>query len=255
MDLITVDTRSPQEEAESQKRVNELISEFEKCDRSELNSFQPPALPPNVPGKLIAFGEKVLVASEMANIEPVSLESSDRISSLKQTWFLLQRLSKNSLRDRSLIASRLIEPIVMGAVVALIFFQLTNTLVDITSAIAAIYSSVSIQPYLILLAIVIQCKWKAYHSTETKLVSISDSKEFPVFDREYSDKMVDAGPYFLAQTLSSLPWALGTPLLFCLPFYYIVDLREGYSSFLWFYAIMTAVQVSLYLYDSCDTSN
>lgn len=59
--------------------------------------------------------------------------------------------------------------------------------------------------------------------------------------------MVTPFPYFIAQILISLPWAILTPMLFCLPYYFIIDLREGWEYFLWFYAIIAAVQVITFL--------
>ena len=56
--------------------------------------------------------------------------------------------------------------------------------------------------------------------------------------------MVNVIPYFLAQTIISLPWAIITPALFSIPFYFMVDLRPGWQYFLWFYLIITVTSVS-----------
>ena len=72
------------------------------------------------------------------------------------------------------------------------------------------------------------------------------SEELPVFDRDYSDKMLNVVPYFLAQVLNSGLFALITPVLFSVPYYYIVSFRPGFEYFLWFCVILGVLQVRFF---------
>lgn len=156
MDLITIDTRSSQEEDQSQARVQKLIEEFKKTDSSSLNSYNLPKIEGNK-SNLLAIGEKKRVKKVMKGTSSWKT-NSQKISIFMQIFIIFHKLFINMRRDKAIIFAKLFEPIVMGIVVALIFFQLDSTFVDIQSSIAALYSAVSIQPYLILLAAIIQCK-------------------------------------------------------------------------------------------------
>lgn len=158
MDLITIDTRSPEEEAETRARVDTLLEAYSKTETDQLNSYQPPKQKDNI-GNLLAIGDKKKVKSEMKGIRKRGSDSSHKISPLYQTFLLVQRLSLNTLRDKPLVIGKLIEPILMGVVVALIFFQLGTTLQDISASIAAVYSAANLQPYLVLLASQVQSKY------------------------------------------------------------------------------------------------
>ena len=157
MDLITIDTRSSQEEEQSKATVKKLIDEFGKTDLSSLNTYNPPFIEGNK-SNLLAIGNKHRVKKEMKGISTWKT-NSHKISIFVQIFILFQKLAINMLRDRSLIIGKLLEPILMGLSVAYIFFQLESTVVDIQASIAAIYAAVSLQPYLILLAILIQCNF------------------------------------------------------------------------------------------------
>jgi len=227
LDLITVDTRNPDDERESMDRVNGLVKSFESTDQNLLNRYKG-RFQTKQQEAILALGGTAEANELMGNRTPHPLESSDRISDFLLTWYLFRRLAINTYRNHALVASKLLEPLIMGFIVALIFYQMGSSLVDITSTVASLYNVSAIQPYLVLLTSVIQY-----------------CTEFLVFDREYSDKMIRAGPYFAAQMIISLFWGILTPLLFAVAFYFIADLRDGWIHFLWFYVLLGGTQYAM----------
>ena len=156
MDLITVDTSSEELEKESAKRLQLLTSAYSSADKEALINYTP-RNPDTSKGNLFATGAKKEIKKHMKR-KP-KLTEPQRASVFYQTYILVLRLALNTFRDRTLMISKLLEPILMGICVAFIFFQLGTSLVEIEASIAAIYCVVSLQPYLVLLGIIIQCEF------------------------------------------------------------------------------------------------
>ena len=149
-----------------------------------------------------------------------------RIHWLMQIFILTKKLGMNTYRDRSALIGRFLQGILMGFSVGFIFYQLNYSPTDLRARVGSIYLSASLEPYIVLLLALIQC-----------------SGELKVFDREYSDGMVDVFPYYIASMISSAPLAILSPFTYCIPFYYLVGLRSGFGYFFWFYLILSTVQV------------
>ena len=171
---------------------------------------------------VMAMGEKEKVRKERKKRRYEEIFDISRIFWLMQTFILTRKMMVNTYRDSSLVIGRILQGIAMGVIVGCIFYQLGYTPTDIRSRVSALYSSASLEPYIILL-----------------LILISSSTELLVFDREYADGMIDVLPYFLASCISSFPLSIIIPGSFCIPFYYLVGLRSGWEYMGWFYAIMT----------------
>ena len=148
MDLITVDNRTDETEAECKHRLDELVNCYKETDQYVVTRLGEEELRPYTQ-PLYAIGEKKETRKNKL--------STKRISSILQTFILFHRLFKNTMRNKTLVFGKIAEAILMGIIVGLIFFQLNaNSAVDIRSTVSAVYAAASMQPYLILLGAMIQ---------------------------------------------------------------------------------------------------
>ena len=65
--------------------------------------------------------------------------------------------------------------------------------------------------------------------------------EAAIVRREQANGLYSVGPYFLAKTLSDLPWQTTAPALFGIIFYWMVGLNPGAAQFFTFLGIFVLV--------------
>lgn len=154
VDLISIDNSNDLLYQNSKKRLKLLVKSFKNIkydytshiikEKTELNDL---------------FLKKNSLGSPIKNI-----------SVFLQTWILLQRNFKNLIRDRyiflnkhiynyfrMIFLSRFLEAILMSIILGGIFYKLGINLEGIRSRISFLYIVGSLQPYLILIATILQC--------------------------------------------------------------------------------------------------
>jgi len=171
LDLISVDSRTPQAARESLDRISLLVELFARSNASEemdssldraatqaedaLEDRHGVCEPSSSP--LSVVGSACIAPPSSAVFRVDDSTARSRINYFSQTLVLLQRSLINMARDRMVILSRVLEALLLGFLVGMIFFQLEDTPSGIKSRIAALYSASSLQPFLIMLSIIIQC--------------------------------------------------------------------------------------------------
>jgi ABC-type multidrug transport system ATPase subunit len=195
IDLSAVDTRTPQQEAASLERVNSLIQNWK--DNQYFST---------------------VAVSERNNESPKQLMKA---SLAKEVTILTRRSMLLSFRDPMGILGLLLEAMLMGVVLGLIFLRLKGDLAGIRSMLGLIYAGVSAQAYLILLY-------------ETYRLCGPDLK---VFDREHNEDCVSVFGYLISRRLAkALTEDLFVPLIFSVSY---IDCLS--MSLIFFFLLLTFV--------------
>lgn len=216
LDLIAIDLRSPEVERASYKRLAKLTAQYRDAQQQQLQQQR----------DLLDPGTAQAAHSKEARDHIFNQMKQQHVNVVVQMLVLVARAFKNIVRDKMVIMVRLIEALLMGVCVGGIFYQMdTDNVASLRSRSAALYAIVSLQPYLIMLATIVQ-----YES------------ELKVFSREYFDNMVGVVPYFMSMLLTSLPFSAVLPSVFCAIVYWMAGLRPEWEAFLWFLLIMTVMQ-------------
>jgi hypothetical protein len=173
LDLISIDRRSVAAERQSLERIEHLVQHFARSQSSAALDSSLSRLADMIDE---SADQQACAGSACAPALPTSatfqLDDSTRgrINYFAQIGVLFERTMLNMARDRMVILSRVLEAIVLGFLVGLIFFQLDDTPSGIKSRIAALYSSTALQPFLIMLSIIIQCMFRVIPNTESEQV-------------------------------------------------------------------------------------
>jgi len=134
-----------------------------------------------------------------------------------QFTFLLQRASRNALRNELVIRVRLIQSIFIGVLAGLVFINATN------GTVAGQIQSIS--GFLYFLPV------NQFFASATSVLSIF-STEKQVFIREYAAGYYSLPAYYLSKVIVELPHQLIFPVLLLAIAYYIVGLKAAFSAFL-----------------------
>jgi len=206
LDLITVDTRTPRAEEKSQARLELLVEEHKKKMKRATNTRN-----------------NNTTADIMDDVE---LNGGDAGAGyVMQTLILLERGWRNIVRDRLIVIARFVEVLLMSIITGWIFWKVDDSISGIESRKAFMYVVISLQPYLILAATVLQY-----------------SEELRIFDRELHDGMYSVVPYWIATKVSTIPIDFLTPILFPVIVYWMVGMRAGFIHFLWFTVVLLVIQ-------------
>jgi hypothetical protein len=165
IDLIAVDSRSPEAEAQSLEQVNALKEAW----RSETASQAPTKT------------DAVIAA---AQIQPVT---AAHVSIRRQIQVLTKRTFVVTLRDPLGLFGIYFQSISMAFVAGWIFFQMDGTLPGIRSRLSAFYITAGLQGYLMLM-------YETYRMT----------KDVQIFDRERSEGVVSITAFLLSRRLAKL---------------------------------------------------
>ncbi|GAM21181.1 hypothetical protein SAMD00019534_043560, partial [Acytostelium subglobosum LB1] len=141
------------------------------------------------------------------------------------SWLLYHRSMLNMVRDKTIVMSRLIETVLVSLIIGGMFYQLGEDLSGIKSRVSAFYVVVILQPYLIIIANILQY-----------------SEELLVYDREYYDGTYQTLPYWLATKAATLPFEVVTSFIFSCIFYWMANLRPSFEHFLIFFVFMMLAQ-------------
>ncbi|KAK0187369.1 P-loop containing nucleoside triphosphate hydrolase protein [Armillaria mellea] len=135
---------------------------------------------------------------------------------------LISRKLKTSLRDPFGLGSALLEAVIMGLFVGVMFYHIPDSLAGIKTRQGVLYTSVGLQEYLIMM-------YEVYRLTMIDL---------PVFDREHNDGIVGVFPWIISHraALFILEDIL-VPLVFSAITYYMVGLSSSDTQFLYYFAI------------------
>lgn len=205
IDITSVDTRNAQDEFRSYKRVEQLVDAWLKHqkDEEELQS-------------------KPLLLSEKPKL---------RVPFLRQLNVLVRRDILLSYRNTLVLISLYLEAIVIGVVCGWVFHNPKHDIRGIRTITSAIYSSNSLQGYLLILF-------------ETYRLTANDIK---LFDRERSEGCTTVPGFLISRRISKLIVEdLAVPLLFSVITYFMYGLtRTARQFFIYFITVFLVHQTSM----------
>ncbi|KAF7883015.1 hypothetical protein EAF00_011504 [Botryotinia globosa] len=210
IDIAAIDNRSPELEATSSARVENL-----KLAWAEENAK-----------RFFQVSEKV-TSTETPDTKSLVAKNWTRHSPfVRQTRVLTSRTFVTTYRDPMGMFGSLIEAIGMGIMSGWVFFNLGEDLSGIRSREGALYNAAALQGYLMLLF-------------ETYRLTI----DIQLFDRENNENVVDVVPFLLSRRIARFfTEDFPVPLIFSLISYWMAGFRSDGSTFLTFFSIVLLCQ-------------
>ena len=203
VDLAAIDTRSPELEASSLKRVEGLKQNWSQHSDSQTS------------------GSEAEKSSKITQRNGQPPPTSQRAAIIRQVRVLTARTLKVTIRDPLGVLASLVEAIAMAVLTGWIFLSLDGSLAGIRSREGAIYTAASLQGYIILL-------FEAYRLT----------RDIEVFDREHGEGVVGVPAFLISRRLArTLIEDLPVPLIFSTIYYFMVGLRPVAGQFFIFLAV------------------
>ncbi|GMG34310.1 unnamed protein product [Aspergillus oryzae] len=203
IDLAAIDNRTEELEAASLARVDFLKTSWrteEKTEKEVLGSRKD--------------DEKSITRAQAIPI-------ARAVSFSRQFRVLTSRTFKTTIRDPMGLAGSLLEAVGMGVISGWIFLQLDESQAGIRSRQGSLYTSSSLNGYLILL-------YETYRLT-------IDIRQF---DRERTEGVVGVPAFLLSRRAARLPLEdLPVPIIFAVIFYFMVGYRLSVGQFFIFLAL------------------
>lgn len=198
IDIAAIDNRSPELEEETTHRVEALKHAW---SHEAAQRFAPVTISPTT-------------ATDQAGI----IATSGHASYARQIKVLTDRTLKVTVRDPLGMSACIFEAIFMGLAMGYLFFDLGRDQAGIRSREGALYTATGFQGYLILL-------FEVYRLTI----------DMPMFDREASEKCVDAIPFIVSRRLARLfTEDIPAPIFFSTIFYFMVGFDRDAGKFFTF---------------------
>ena len=188
IDLAAVDTRSPELEEKSLRRVQILVTAWKPSFQSSLEE------------------EKGNTGGLAAPRSVISCSSFSRQLRVQTT-----RTLKTTWRDPMGMTGSLTEAIIMAVITGWVFLGLDGSLTGIRSVIGALYTAAAQQSFLILI-------FEIYRLTF----------DIQVFDREYREGVVGVSSFLLSRRLARMFIEdIPVPLIFSVIFYFMAGFFIG----------------------------
>ncbi|KAF7876360.1 hypothetical protein EAF04_001453 [Stromatinia cepivora] len=210
IDMAAIDNRSPELEAASSTRVENL-----KLAWAEENNR-----------KFFRDNEKGTSAEAPNTQDLVSKKWTRHSPFIRQTRVLTSRTFVTTYRDPMGMFGSLVEAIGLGIMSGWVFLNLREDLSGIRSRQGALYNAAALQGYLMLLF-------------ETYRLTI----DIQLFDRENNENVVDVIPFLLSRRIARFfTEDFPVPLIYSVIFYWMAGFRSDGSTFLTFFAIVLLCQ-------------
>jgi hypothetical protein len=136
---------------------------------------------------------------------------------MRQFWYLLNRASKNAIRNRMIVMVRLFQAVFIGVVIGLVYLNINNR-----SPVAQVQDRAGV---LFFFAIY------AFFSSSNSVLTIF-SLEKLVFYREYRAGYYSLPAYYSTKVLVEIPYEIIFPYLMVLIPYYMIGLNPAFSAYL-----------------------
>uniref|UniRef100_A0A3Q3GCB7 ATP-binding cassette, sub-family G (WHITE), member 8 n=1 Tax=Labrus bergylta TaxID=56723 RepID=A0A3Q3GCB7_9LABR len=194
VDLISIDRRSPEREAECLDRANVLALQFmEKVQDTEDHMWKPAK-------------EEVITISENANRLP---------GRINQFTILIRRHMYNDYRDLVTLLVHGFEALLMSLLVGCLYYGAGDDRLSIQDTVALLYMIGALTPFAVVLDVIAKC-----HTERAMLY------------HELEDGMYSVTSYFFAKVLGELPEHCVFTLVYGLPIYWLAGLNEAPERFL-----------------------
>ncbi|XP_019108478.2 ATP-binding cassette sub-family G member 8 [Larimichthys crocea] len=210
VDLISIDRRSLEQEAECLERATVLAGKFmEKVRDTEDHMWKPDTAPAQTesPQQLSTVKtEEVITISKQKNRLP---------GRLHQFTILIRRHMYNDYRDLVTILVHGFEALLMSLLVGCLYYGAGEERLSIQDTVALLYMIGALTPFAVVLDVIAKC-----HTERAMLF------------HELEDGMYSVSSYFFAKVLGELPEHCVFTLVYGLPIYWLAGLNEAPERFL-----------------------
>lgn len=213
VDLISIDRRSPEREAECLDKARVLSEHFmEKVRDTDDHMWKPAGTnaaltqtdSPQQPSTI--KGENVITISKERNTLP---------GGLHQFTVLIKRHMYNDFRDLVTILVHGFEALLMSLLVGCLYYGAGEDRLSIQDTVALLYMIGALTPFAVVLDVIAKC-----HTERAMLY------------HELEDGMYSVTSYFFAKVLGELPEHCVFTLVYGLPIYWLAGLNEAPDRFL-----------------------
>ncbi|KAG1950837.1 ATP-binding cassette sub-family G member 8 isoform X2 [Pimephales promelas] len=212
VDLISIDRRSPEKEAQCLEKARTLAAQFvekvkntedfmwksEDCGPSELDT---PQSVPHVLNK-----ESVITVSKPKDRLP---------GKVQQFTILIRRQVFNNYRDLVTLVVHGLEALLMSLLIGFLYFGAGDEGLSIQDTVALLYMIGALTPFAVVLDVIAKC-----HSERAMLY------------HELEDGMYSVTSYFFAKVLGELPEHCAFTLVYGVPIYWLAGLNSAPDRFL-----------------------
>ncbi|XP_058650791.1 ATP-binding cassette sub-family G member 8 isoform X1 [Onychostoma macrolepis] len=213
VDLISIDRRSPEKEAECLEKARMLAAQFvEKVKNTE-----------DFMWKSEDCGSLALDAPQ-SSVPPVSMKESvitvskqkDRLpGKLRQFTILIKRQVFNDFRDLVTLVVHGLEALLMSLLIGFLYFGAGDQGLSVQDTVALLYMIGALTPFAVVLDVIAKC-----HSERAMLY------------HELEDGMYSVTSYFFAKVLGELPEHCAFTLVYGVPIYWLAGLNSAPDRFL-----------------------
>lgn len=213
VDLISIDRRSPEQEAECLERARVLAEQFEeKVKDTEDHMWKPDGSSTSItpddssqqPG--VVEGEQLITISQQINRLP---------GKLHQFTVLIRRHMYNDYRDLVTLLVHGFEALLMSLLVGCLYYGAGQERLSIQDTVALLYMIGALTPFAVVLDVIAKC-----HTERAMLY------------HELEDGMYSVTSYFFAKVLGELPEHCVFTLVYGLPIYWLAGLNDAPDRFL-----------------------
>ncbi|XP_061915035.1 ATP-binding cassette sub-family G member 8 isoform X2 [Entelurus aequoreus] len=210
VDLISVDRRSPEQEAECLERAGVLAQHFmdkvRDTDDHMWKSSTCPTLTDSCPDKAAEEEEDAIIIAKQRERLP---------GRLQQFNILIRRHMYNDYRDLVTLLVHGLEALLMSLLVGCLYYGAGEQRLSIQDTVSLLYMIGALTPFAVVLDVIAKC-----HTERAMLY------------HELEDGMYSVTSYFFAKVLGELPEHCVFTLVYALPIYWLAGLNEATLRFL-----------------------
>ncbi|XP_074532006.1 ATP-binding cassette sub-family G member 8 [Halichoeres trimaculatus] len=213
VDLISIDRRSPEREAECLERARVLSQQFmEKVQDTDDHMWKPSGVDTEQ-----AQTESSQQLSTVKEEEVITIsEGANRLPGhLHQFTILIRRHMYNDFRDLVTLLVHGLEALLMSLLVGCLYYGAGENRLSIQDTVALLYMIGALTPFAVVLDVIAKC-----HTERAMLY------------HELEDGMYSVTSYFFAKILGELPEHCVFTLVYGLPIYWLAGLNEAPERFL-----------------------
>uniref|UniRef100_A0A3B3TQS7 ATP-binding cassette sub-family G member 8 n=1 Tax=Poecilia latipinna TaxID=48699 RepID=A0A3B3TQS7_9TELE len=201
VDLISIDRRSPEREAECLERSRLLSEQFkEKVQDIDDHMWKP---------------------AETKEVVNISRDRNELPGELQQFTTLIRRHMYNDFRDLVSLLVRGFESLLMSLLVGCLYYGAGEERLNIQDTVALLYMIGALTPFAVVLDVIAKC-----HTERAMLY------------HELEDGMYSVTSYFFAKVLGELPEHCVFTLVYGLPIYWLAGLNQAPDRFLLFFLLV-----------------
>ncbi|MBN3294206.1 ABCG8 protein, partial [Polypterus senegalus] len=214
VDLISIDRRSRDQEAQCEQRARELTVQFwDKVKDTDDFIWRPAEINGADSASTSDTSSTSKAPEEVIN---VPTKSKDQLpGSLQQFSILLRRQVSNDFRDLPTLLIHGCEALLMSLLIGFLYFGAGDTKLSIQDTVVLLYMMTALTPFAVVLDVIAKC-----HSERAMIF------------HELEDGMYSITAYFFAKVIGELPEHCAFTLVYAVPIYWLAGLTAETGPFL-----------------------